>query len=99
MTRHALCFLAQSFLGGHRERNLIFNCYRFPLKANSRKRFKHDETTAEIKAVVDGFNMQFGGYYKVMVYWSRLAVGFLIYKENKMKQASKSTLKINPSWL
>ena len=60
----------------------------FLSQAPTRKRFKHNETTIEIKSVVDSFNEQFDGWYKIMVYWPRLAIGFLIMKENKLKQAS-----------
>ena len=50
----------------------------------------------EIKNVVDSFNEQFDGWYKVMVYWSRLAIGFLIQKENKLKQASLTNPNMTP---
>ena len=52
-----------------------------------RKRIKHDETTSEIKSVVEYLNQQFEGQFKVMVYWSRRAVGFLILKNGKFQQA------------
>ena len=50
----------------------------------------------EIKNVVDSFNEQFDGWYKVMVYWSRPAIGFLIQKENKLKQASLTNPNMTP---
>ena len=36
---------------------------------------------------MEHLNGQFQGSYKIMVYWSRLAVGFLIFKDGKFKQA------------
>lgn len=55
----------------------------------SRKRFKHDESTMEIKNIVDNLNQQFEGNFKVMIYWSRYAVAFMAYDDSveKLKQA------------
>ena len=43
----------------------------------------------EIKNIVDNLNKQFDGNFKIMIYWSRSAVAFMVYdpSEDKVKQA------------
>ena len=49
----------------------------------TKKKRAVEEQTADLRSYVKQLNSQFDGQYKVMVYWSRHAVSFSIWDDNK----------------
>lgn len=55
------------------------------LQAKRKPRVQHDDESLEIKKYVANLNQQLEGYGKIVVYWSRRAVAYLLPADDREK--------------
>lgn len=53
----------------------------------AKPKFQHDESTLELKNTIHELNVEFDGYAKIVMYWSRAAIGLQVDQGEGLKQA------------